>query len=440
MAVSTRDLFNLFVALEVMGITSYVLIAISQNIKASIASLSYLFVSSTMMIFFLLGTYGIYRMTGSLDYSIIKERLLSVDNSLFIFISAGSIIAGIILRSAIIGLHFWLPSAHAMAKHSVSALLSGLVIKIPIIILFYLLPIFPFSKQLGSFLSIGGIITALVGVLYAYSQSDAKKLLAYHSVSQMGYIIASFGASFQLGLDTPTGKILYVASISHIVFHSLFKSTLFLSVGTVIDLLENRNVYYMRSAAKILLLHSKTHIITILSFFIATFCIIALPPFNGFYSKYLITNYISSKFAFISLFITSAFTVASFIKLSNIFFSKNSVIPPLHRHPVANRKRIKALFILMILLIVSSLGAPWLIKHLMNDIGGEFQPHFFSSGSLIKVVVTILLGIGIFLSKKLPVTKILMRSIEKRTTSFQTTMVFIPLSLTALCIYLFLVV
>jgi len=232
MAMSTRDVFNLFVALEVMGITNYVLIAFGRNVKASLASLSYLLVSSATMIFFLIGTYGLYRISGSLDYEVIQRSLYNSEPSWYVWLSATCIIVPIILRSAIIGLHFWLPPAHAMAMHPVSAMLSGLIIKIPIITLTFLLPIFPFSNTIGSFLAITGLITACVGGIHAFSQSDVKKLLAYSSVSQMGYIIASFGASFTFGLDTTTGKLLYIASVSHIIFHSIFKSALFLSILT----------------------------------------------------------------------------------------------------------------------------------------------------------------------------------------------------------------
>ena len=180
MAMSTRDVFNLFVALEVMGITSYVLIAFGRNVKASLASLSYLLMSSATMIFFLIGTYGLYRISGSLDYEVIQRTLYNSEPSWYVWLSATCIIVPIILRSAIIGLHFWLPPAHAMAMHPVSAMLSGLIIKIPIITLTFLLPIFPFSDTVGSFLAITGLITACVGGIYTYCQSDVKNSLHTH--------------------------------------------------------------------------------------------------------------------------------------------------------------------------------------------------------------------------------------------------------------------
>jgi formate hydrogenlyase subunit 3/multisubunit Na+/H+ antiporter MnhD subunit len=104
----------------------------------------------------------------------------------------------------------------------------------------------------------------------------------------MGYIIASFGSSFALGHDSIIGKTLFIASFSHIIFHSLFKSTLFLSIGTTVDSMNNRNVYEIRGDATHLLSISKSHIITIISFFIAACSIMGIPLFNGFYSKYLI--------------------------------------------------------------------------------------------------------------------------------------------------------
>ncbi len=436
MAISTRDLFNLFVALEVMGITSYILIAFSRKPKATLASFSYLLVSSTLMIFFLIGTYGLYRVSGSLSYDMIHLTLRSTKPSLSIYLSATFIILSIIVRSAMLGLHFWLPSAHSMAMHPVSALLSGLIIKIPIIVITYILPIFPFSNVSGSILAAGGLLGAFVGVVSAFCQSDAKKLLAYHSVSQMGYIIASMGASFSVGIDTDVGKALYIASFSHIIFHSLFKSTLFLSIGTTVDCVNNRNVYEIKGAANKLLVLSKTHTITIISFFIATFSIIALPPFNGFYSKYLISSYMKSDIAKVLLFITSSFTVASFIKLSRIFFCKEAQEDDKPKRKVLILKGRLSLTLLTILLSMSALLGPTLITMLSRKVGVELGVDYYSFKSVVKSGATFVVGIGIYLLIGFNIIKKLMKYIGTREGSLETVMVFIPVTIAIFMVFL----
>jgi multicomponent Na+:H+ antiporter subunit D len=437
MAISTRDLFNLFVALEVMGITSYVLIAFGRNVRASLASLSYLLVSSATMIFFLIGTYGLYRISGSLDYEMIKLSLYNSDPSWYVWLSATCIIVPIILRSAIIGLHFWLPPAHAMAMHPVSAMLSGLIIKIPIITLTFLLPIFPFSKTIGSFLAIAGLITASVGGIYAYCQSDVKKLLAYSSVSQMGYIIASFGASFSFGLDTPAGQLLYIASLSHIIFHSMFKSTLFLSIGTTVDILKNRNVYEMRDGAKHLMNQSKSYIIIIISFFIAMCSIIALPPFNGFYSKYLISSYMYGDIATILLFITSSFTIASFIKLSRIFLPQKGLETLCVEKKELTLKGRLSTGLLTALLIASAALAPQMMIFFISLVNVNGNTHFYSIDSVLKTVGTFTLGILLYVLIRFYFIKRLMINIDSRYISLQTILVYIPVSIALFTIYLF---
>lgn len=438
MTISTRDLFNLFVALEVMGITSYILIAFSRDVKASLASFSYLLVSSTLMVFFLIGTYGLYRVSGSLSYEIIAQTLLNTPPSFTIWMSASFIIVPLIVRSAIIGLHFWLPSAHAMAVHPVSALLSGLIIKIPIVALTFLLPIFPFSNTIGSILAVCGIIGACIGVVCAFCQSDAKKLLAYHSVSQMGYIIASCGASFSIGIDSEIGKTLYIASFSHIIFHSLFKSTLFLSIGTTVDCMNNRNVYEIRGAAKKLLGLSKTHSITIISFFVATFSIIALPPFNGFYSKYLISSYMNSAIATTLLFITSSFTVASFIKLSRIFFfmKKTDDTHIIERKHVVLKGRVSVGLLTILLLLSAALG-PQLLHILASHLTINLNIGLYSVKNMIKTGATFLLGILFFITIYFSFVKKMMKKIDSMETSLQTMMVFIPVSIALMSVTLF---
>ncbi|NCB01999.1 MAG: hypothetical protein EOM67_07505 [Spirochaetia bacterium] len=433
MALYTRDLFNLFVALEIMGITSYVLISFSRNRDASYASFSYLLVSSTLMVFFLLGTYGIYRITGSLNYSVIQQRISSSTPSLFLIVSISSIIMAILVRSAIIGLHFWLPSAHASAKHSVSAVLSGLLIKIPIITLLYLIPLFPFSKEIGACISLCGVVTAIVGVIYAFSQSDVKRLLAYHSVSQMGYIMASFGGALQYGINSSIGTILLIGSISHTMYHAIFKSTLFLSIGTTVDILQNRDVYQIRGAAGRLLHTSKAQIVTIVAFFVASCSIVALPPFNGFYSKYLITTYLSSHFSFIFLSITSAFTVASFIKLGRIFFKKERVFNGEEKKVISRNKGVLALLIMVFLLIISSIIAVPLI----HILGYTSPIAFYSATSIMKTILTFVVGITLFLSLKIDKVKKITHAIETYEASLGTMMAIIPISVATLSIYLF---
>src|SRR5690554_5569350 len=278
----TTDLFNLFVCLEVMGITSYVLIPTSKKPGASLAAFSYLMVSASAMVFFLIGTYGLYRLTGALSYEGIAEGLRTIRGRerLVSNMALTLLVSAVAIRVAVMPLYGWLPDAHALAPHAVSAVLSGVLIKTPLFALSRILGLFSNGPDVGHLMSIAGGITALVAVVIALSQQDAKRLLAYHSISQIGYVVAAWGMALQLGIDTALGISLMAAAYLHALFHAIFKGLLFLSVGTTIDITGERNVYALRNAVKIMRKAGERIPVTFITFLIGALAISALPPLN----------------------------------------------------------------------------------------------------------------------------------------------------------------
>jgi multicomponent Na+:H+ antiporter subunit D len=408
----TRDLFNLFVALEIMGISSYVLIAFSSKIRSSLASLTYLLLSSTAMVFFLLGCYTLYRITGSLHYEVIRETLGKGTPSIQIYLSASFIIIAIILRSALFPLHFWLPNAHAMAMHPVSAILSGVLIKIPLLALTPIVLLFPFSQTIGQVIKVCGALSALVAVLFAFCQSDIKKLLAYHSISQLGYIAAAWGFAIELTLETKEGMFLYLAAMIHIIFHALFKSTLFLSCGVLIDATHTRDVYALRNGSRTLLAQSKRHIVTIFSFFVAALSITAIPFFNGYYSKNLITSSFHHQWIYPVLFITGIFTVASFIKLSRIFLPSKRAPVNTSASPTTSTF---SLTVLSLLLIFTALFSQKIIQLIFTYVFMKEYVSpvlFYGYENWVKAGITIISGLLLFLSIRLPWVAKIMHSVD----------------------------
>lgn len=320
--IMTTDLFNLFVCLEVLGITSYVLIPTSKKPGASLAAFSYLMVSATAMVFFLLGTYGLYRLTGSLSYEGIALGMKTLGDSeeLVVLMSLAVLVSAIAIRVAVMPLYGWLPDSHALAPHAVSAVLSGVLIKTPLFALSRVLELFSAGADVGELMGIAGGVTALAAVIIALSQSDAKQLLAYHSISQIGYVVAAWGMAIHLGIDTPLGMSLMVASYLHALFHALFKGLLFLSVGTTIDVAGQRNVYELRGSIGILRKAGERFPITFITFLIGALSISALPPFNGFVSKTAVGLAMKGSPLYLLLSAAGVGTVASFIKLSRIYW------------------------------------------------------------------------------------------------------------------------
>ncbi|MGM0432025.1 MAG: complex I subunit 5 family protein, partial [Spirochaetota bacterium] len=178
--IMTADVFNLFVCLEVLGIASYVLVASTDKPGASLASFSYLMVSAAAMVFFLIGVYGLYRLTGSLSYQGIASGLqgLPEEGGILALVSLALVVSAVAMRVAVMPLYGWLPDAHALAPHAVSAVLSGVLIKTPLFALSRVLLLMPAGAQAGELLGYAGAATALVGVIIALSQKDAKRLLA----------------------------------------------------------------------------------------------------------------------------------------------------------------------------------------------------------------------------------------------------------------------
>lgn len=303
----TGDVFNMFVFFEIVSLATYILIAYSQKKKSIMASLNYLLISGLGMGFFLLGVALLYQHTGVLSFREIARLTTEIGRgSPVLTLSLISLVIGIGVKAAFIPLHTWLPDAHAYAPHSVSAVLSGVMIKISFLAIWRILRLLDTYYVQQIFVWIGGV-TAFLAVIWAIAESDSKKLLAYSSISQMGFIIASFGVATALSLT---------ASFYHILSHSLFKSLLFLTVGVVIYATGKRKIDEMAGLGK------KTPLVGA-CFLIGALSISGIPPFNGYVSKsYIAASLERQRIPYALIFLASVGTVTSFIRLSRIFRTK----------------------------------------------------------------------------------------------------------------------
>jgi len=395
----TNDIFNMFVFFEILSIASYILIAYSQESRAIKASFNYLLISGLGMSLFLLGIGLIYQGCGSLSLTQIGKTF-SIGKGIppFMFqLTISLIIVGIGIKAAFIPLHLWLPDAHAYAPTPISALLSGIIIKISFLAIWRIINIVEAINFQYLFLWIGSL-TALMPVIWALSQTDIKKLLAYHSVSQMGFIIVSFGAGSTLSL---TG------SLYHLLNHSFFKSLLFFSMGAVIYATD------IRDLRKLSGLFKKMPCVAI-SFLIGALSISGIPPFNGFVSKTLISASLKEHpLPFIFIFLASVGTVASFTKLMMIFLSKERIkndnsgnfkegekaelfsnkikkIPKTMVYPIV---------ILSIICLLSGIFPFYIIKGISNFIllkDLSYSIKIYSSYNIEKSLFTFILGIFLY--------------------------------------------
>ena len=445
----TTDLFNLFVCLEVMGITSYVLIPTSKKPGASLAAFSYLMVSASAMVFFLIGTYGLYRITGSLSYEGIAEGLQSIGDAerLVSLMSLALLVSAIAIRVAVMPLYGWLPDAHALAPHAVSAVLSGVLIKTPLFALSRILGLFASGSDVGHLMSMAGGVTALVAVVIALSQKDAKRLLAYHSISQIGYVVAAWGMAIQLGSNTALGISLMAGAYLHALFHAVFKGLLFLSVGTTIDITGERNVYALRSAARTMKVAGERLPVTFITFLIGALAISALPPLNGFVSKNTITYAMKDSSLHHLLVAAGVGTVASFIKLSRIYLPGKARTS---EHAPACRRRVKrvrltsrwiAQISLAILCIAGGLWTPRIMSFVSRLLHPDFQgslvmESLYARDNLLKTLWTTIGGILVYLSIQTSFFSKVLHIIQTRPRNFKGLFVSFSLGTAGLALWL----
>ncbi len=222
--------------------------------------------------------------TGTLDLATMGARSHSIpgDWRSGIFVLA---LVGFGFKAGVVPLHIWLPEAHPVAPADGSGFLSGLVIKLGV----YGVMLFAFQLLAGGPMWWGvltvvvGSVTAVVGVLYAVIEEDFKRLLAFHSVENIGIIFTATGAAmmFRAGHQPALGAFLLLAAIYHVVNHGVYKTLLFLEAGAVEHATGTRDLDRLGGLARLM---PRTSVITL----IGTLGIAGLPPLNGFVSEWLI--------------------------------------------------------------------------------------------------------------------------------------------------------
>lgn len=310
----TGDMFNLFVFLEIAAISSYALVAFGTEHEELEASFKYAVMGCLASSFILLGIALLYSFTSTLNMADISRTLIERGDNKIIFFVSTLFLMGFGLKAALVPFHWWLPDAHPSAPAPISAMLSGVLIKVLGIyalvrVLFNVLGLGE-MKSILYILMILGTISMVVGALLALGQKDFKRLLAYSSISQVGYIIFAFG------LGTPLG---FLGALFHLFNHSTFKSLLFLNSGAVVYATENRDLEKMGGLSQKMPVTGTTSLI-------ASMSISGIPPFSGFWSKLIIIIAALQARQFVLAFIAilvSIITLAYYLKVQKLaFFGK----------------------------------------------------------------------------------------------------------------------
>jgi multicomponent Na+:H+ antiporter subunit D len=227
----TGDAFNVFVFLEISSLSAYALIALGPDRRALTASYQYLIMGSVGATFIVIGIGLLYVMTGTLNMADLAQRLPAVAHTRTIPAAFTFLTVGITLKLALFPLHLWLPNAYAYAPSAVTAFLAATATKVAVYLLlrfFFTVfgPTFSFEVlQLDRVLIPLAIVAILAMSLVAIYQQDAKRLFAYSSVAQIGYMILGISFASVLGVT---------AGVLHLFNHALMKGTLFMALGCVV--------------------------------------------------------------------------------------------------------------------------------------------------------------------------------------------------------------
>lgn len=304
---TNNDLFTFFVMAETMTAICAILITYKRDAFSVRSGLYYLFYNSWGMILYLMGILWLYQIFGSFNINNLLQHASEFSSNQTFQFGMVFVFAGIAIKSAFFPVFIWLPPAHSAAPASISALLSGIIAKTG---LFMLLRLSSFASLPNfSFLLICiGITSGLIGALGAMLQSDMKRILAFHTISQIGLITVAIGIG---GSKAEFGAML------HIFNHFLFKSLLFLSVGLIVQETGERRVKKITG-----LWH--WHKGLSLCLIIGILGIIGFPYVNGSLSKLFIKASSTSSWITVSLLLINLGTFISFIKLGSTLMGNKS--------------------------------------------------------------------------------------------------------------------
>lgn len=226
----TGDIFNLFVFLEISSLSSYALISLGQKRQALTSAYQYLIMGTLGATFFLIGVGLIYSQTGTLNMMDLAERLPEVSGLNTVHTGFAFIMIGFALKLALFPLHLWLPNAYTYAPTVVTVFLAATATKVALyVMLRVLFTVFPngfiSTTPTGDLFILSGMAGIIIASVYAIYQVDVKRLLAYSSVAQIGYMALGIGFASAMGVT---------ATIIHLFNHALMKGALFMAVGAII--------------------------------------------------------------------------------------------------------------------------------------------------------------------------------------------------------------
>ena len=313
--VTTRDFFTLYVFLEVVAVSSFALIAFSGNPAGTDGAIKYLFLSAVASALILLGIAGLLLATGGVSFPHLSGGIAKAG----VLLAASLLACGFMIKAGLIPFHGWVPDAYESAPAPVSALLAGIVTKVAgVYALIRLGSLLGLSVSGGPYAAIGkalmffGALSIVAGALAAMIQTDFKRILAYSSISQVGYIVLA------AGLGTP---LALAGAVFHLFNHATFKVTLFLNGAAIEKATGTRDMTRLGGLGARMPWTTGTSVVAFLS-------TAGIPPLSGFWSKLVIVVALwkagCQGYAALAV-LSSALTLAYFLVLQRRVFFGNPV-------------------------------------------------------------------------------------------------------------------
>lgn len=315
----TGDIFNLYVFIEISSLAGYALIAAGRKRDALIASYNYLILGTIAATFILLGIGYLYMMTGTLNMADLRERLPALYDTTVIRTAFAFFSVGLSLKIALFPLHIWLPNAYTHAPSVIGALQAATATKVGVYVMIrilftvfkpeFILEVIPVAK-LFVMLSAVAII---MGSLLALGQKDIRRMLAYSSIGQIGYIVLGIALANRLSI---------IGSLIHILNHALMKGGLFLVVGAVVYKTGTTDIDGFKGLGKKMPF-------SMAAFTICAFSMVGVPLTAGFVSKwYLALGALQAgKWVMVPVILISSLLTAIYFwrVINNIYFEGHEV-------------------------------------------------------------------------------------------------------------------
>ena len=323
LVVTADNMITFLLAWEVMSLSSFFLVVYDYQIRENRnAGYLYLLFSQVGAMFIIAAFAILYSYSGSFGFD---SNGLTDTTKLLVFVLA---FIGFGSKAGVFPFHVWLPHAHPAAPSHISAVMSGVMIKTGIYGILRMYSLLDWTTPaVGTMVLVFGMVSGILGVVYALGQHDIKRLLAYHSVENIGIILIGIGIGM-IGVETknPHMAVLgFTGGLLHVLNHAIFKSLLFMGAGVVLHKTGTRTI----DALGGLLKNMK---ITGVTFLIGSLAISGLPPFNGFVSEFFIyvgsfngigvetPAFVLSLLTIISLAIIGGLALACFTKVVGVVF------------------------------------------------------------------------------------------------------------------------